>query len=623
MDKDMREERASQRSGRGPGGHISKMGMPVEKAKDFRGTLKRLLEYLGPQKLAIGISCLAAGIGTIFNVVGPKIMAGATDSIYITFTKRLNGINAPIEYGYIKDILLLLVALYLISAAFGYAMQYIMAGVSQKTVYSMRKRVSEKLSRLPLGYYDAHGYGDVMSRVSNDIDNISSTLHQSISHMLTSIITISGIVGMMISISPALTLVTIVTLPLSAIVTRSVAKRSQKLFKEQQKVLGKLNSHVEEMYSGHNIVKAFGYEKKSMGKFDDLNIRLYESGYRAQFISSLIMPLINFIGNIGYVLICAVGAIFVSMGSISIGGIQAFIQYSRQFSHPIVRIASIANTIQSTIASAERVFELLDEDEESPDGEYELNKESVIGDFMFENVKFSYKEGEPLIENLNISVKPGQTAAIVGPTGAGKTTLVNLIMRFYEVGSGRIMLDGMDVRDISRESLRRSFGMVLQDTWLFGGSIRDNIGYGRLGATDDEITQAAKAAYADHFIMTLPNGYDTVINEEADNISQGQKQLLTIARAMIANPRVLILDEATSSVDTRTEKCIQKAAEKLMEGRTSFIIAHRLSTIVDADVILVMDKGNIIEYGTHEDLMLKRGFYFELYSSQFTAGNME
>ena len=623
MDKDAREEREPQRSGRGPGGHMSRMGMPAEKAKDFGGTLKRLLKYLGPQKLPIGISCMAAGVGTIFNVIGPKIMAKATDSIYLTFTKRLRGTNAPIEYGYIKDILLLILALYITSAIFGYIMQHTMAGVSQNTVYRMRKRVSEKLSRLPLGYYDEHSKGDVMSRVSNDIDNISGTLHQSISHMLTSIITILGIVGMMISISPALTLVTLVTLPLSAIVTRTVAKRSQKLFKEQQKVLGSLNAHVEEMYSGHNIVKAFGYEKKSMEKFEDLNVRLYESGYRAQFVSSLIMPLINFIGNMGYVLICAAGAILVSGGSISIGGIQAFIQYSRQFSHPIVRIASIANTIQSTIASAERVFELLDEDEEGPDGEYELDKESVVGDFRFENVNFSYREGEPLIENLNISIKPGQTAAIVGPTGAGKTTLVNLIMRFYEVDSGRIMLDGMDIREISRESLRGSFGMVLQDTWLFGGSIRDNIGYGRLGATDDEITQAARSAYADHFIMTLSSGYDTVINEEADNISQGQKQLLTIARAMIANPRVLILDEATSSVDTRTEKCIQKAAKKLMEGRTSFIIAHRLSTIVDAEIILVMDRGNIIEHGNHKELMLKKGFYFELYSSQFAAGNME
>lgn len=622
MDKNTGGEKV-QRVRRGPGGHAARMGMPVEKAKDFKGTLKRLLKYLEPQKIPIAMSCVAAAAGTVFNVAGPKIMAGATDSIYSTFKKRLGGMNVPVDYGYIGNILVLLLGLYIISAAFGYVVQYIMAGVSQKTVYGMRKKVSEKLSRLPLEYYDVHSYGDVMSRVSNDIDNISGTLHQSISQMLTSIITISGIVVMMISISPQLTFVAFVTLPLSGIATKNIAKRSQKLFKEQQKILGKLNGHVEEMYSGYNVVKLFGYEKKAMEKFDDLNERLYESGYRAQFISSLIMPIINFIGNIGYVIICAAGGILVSRGRISIGGIQAFIQYSRQFTHPIVRIASIANTIQSTIASAERVFELLDEHEESPDGKYELDKERVLGDIAFENVYFSYKEGKPLIEDLSISIKPGQTAAIVGPTGAGKTTLVNLIMRFYDVDRGSIRLDGMDIRDISRGSLRDSFGMVLQDTWLFGGSIRDNMAYGRLDASESEIIQAAKAAYADHFIMTLPNGYDTVINEEADNISQGQKQLLTIARAMLANPRVLILDEATSSVDTRTEKCIQKAAKKLMDGRTSFIIAHRLSTIVDADIILVMDRGSVIEQGTHKELITKRGFYYELYSSQFEAGTQE
>jgi ATP-binding cassette subfamily B protein len=512
--------------------------------------------------------------------------------------------------------------LYVLSALFGYVQQYLMAGVAQRTVYDLRKEVNAKISRLPLSYFDSRTHGEVLSRAVNDVDNIGSTLQQSLTQLITAVVTLVGVIVMMLTISPLMTLILILTLPLSFLVIKEIAKRSQKHFMGQQKHLGQLNGHVEEMYTGHKIVKAFGHEQKSVDTFNGINEELYHSGWRAQFISGIIMPLMGFINNIGYVLICVVGGLLVTKKAIDIGDIQAFIQYARQFSMPITQTANIANVIQSTLASAERVFELLDEKEEVPEAQEAKALNSPKGEVRFDGVKFGYKEDAVLIEDMNIDVKPGQTIAIVGPTGAGKTTLINLLMRFYEVNGGSITIDGVDIRDVKRGNLRSLFGMVLQDTWLFNGTIRDNIGYGRAGATEQEIVEAAKAAHADHFIRTLPDGYDTVLNEEASNISQGQKQLLTIARAILADPAILILDEATSSVDTRTEIYIQKAMNDLMQGRTSFVIAHRLSTIRDADLILVMNHGSVIEKGTHEELLAKGGFYADLYNSQFTGGGL-
>jgi ATP-binding cassette subfamily B multidrug efflux pump len=495
-----------------------------------------------------------------------------------------------------------------------------MSGVAQKTVYDMRKEVDEKLTRLPLKFYDSRTHGEILSRAVNDMDNISSTLQQSLTQLVTSIVTIVGVIVMMLTINLLLTGVVIITLPLSILATMTVAKRSQNYFKDQQRALGQLNGHVEEMYTGHKIVKAFGFERKSIETFNDLNDNLYNAGWKAQFMSGVIMPLITFVGNLGYVLVSVIGGIMVTKRAIEIGDIQAFLQYARQFSMPITQLANIANIIQSTIASAERVFELLDEIEELPEAVDAKVIEVPQGSVQFDHVKFGYSEDNILMEDMNIDVKPGQTIAIVGPTGAGKTTLVNLLMRFYELNDGKILVDSTDITELKRGNLRRMFGMVLQDTWLFNGTIRDNIAYGRDGATEAEIIQASQAAHADHFIRTLPDSYNTILNEEATNISQGQKQLLTIARAVLANPPILILDEATSSVDTRTELLIQKAMNQLMEGRTSFVIAHRLSTIRDADLILVMNHGSIIEQGTHEGLLEKNGFYADLYNSQFTKG---
>jgi ATP-binding cassette subfamily B protein len=603
---------------RGPGRRGHNLSIPVEKAKDFRGTFKRLAAYLKPSRLPLTISFTLAAGGTLFSVLGPKILGMATDSIYDTVKARLAGTEMTMDYVYISRMLAILGALYLLYSLFLFITHFIMVGVSQRTVYNLREEVSKKLERLPLKYYDSNTHGEILSRVTNDIDNISNTLQQSLSQMITSTVTLVGIIVMMLTISPILTLVTLVTLPLSMVITKNVAKKSQKYFKEQQKVLGNLNGHIEEMYTGHKIVKAFNYEDDSEKKFNELNEKLFGVGYKAQFISGIIMPLMMFVGNIGYVIVCAAGSILVTRNMMTLGGIQAFIQYSRQFSHPIVQIANITNIIQSTIASAERVFEVLDEEEEVEEESKEIEAESVSGNVSFENISFSYKKDEELITGLSMDVKPGQTIAIVGPTGAGKTTLVNLLMRFYEIDEGNITIDGKDIKSYTRGSLRSIFGMVLQDTWLYKGTIRENIAYGRLDASDDEIIEAAKTANADHFIRTLPDGYDTILNEEADNISQGQKQLLTIARAILANPQILILDEATSSVDTRTEKCIQKATEKLMEGRTNFVIAHRLSTIIDSDIILVMNEGDIIEKGSHTELIEKGGFYADLYNSQFS-----
>lgn len=616
---------APRRKGHGPGMGPGAGMMPVQKAKDFKGTLRRLVRYLRPQMPKLIIVLVTAILSTVFNIFSPKVMGKATTKLFEGIVAKMQGVpDAAIDFGYINDILLLLGGLYLFSSLFAYIQQYVMSGVAQNVVYNMREQINGKLERLPLKYFDSRTHGEILSRATNDVDNISTTLQQSLTQLITSVVTIVGVVVMMLTISPWLTLITIITLPLSFIVIMGITKRSQKHFIGQQASLGQLNGHVEEMYTGHRIIKAFGRERKSLEAFDEVNEKLYESGWRAQFLSGTIMPLMMFIGNLGYVLVCVVGGIFVTKGRIDVGDIQAFIQYSRQFTMPITQTANIANIIQSTIASAERVFELLDEEEEVPETERSAaGGMSRKGEVEFSHVKFGYSEDAILIQDMNIQAKPGQTVAIVGPTGAGKTTLINLLMRFYELNGGEIRIDGVNIADMKRSELRSLFGMVLQDTWLFNGTIRENIAYGREGATETDVVRAAKAAHADHFIRTLPQGYDTILNEEASNISQGQKQLLTIARAILADPAILILDEATSSVDTRTEVQIQKAMNTLMEGRTSFVIAHRLSTIRDADLILVMNQGSVIEQGTHAELLERGGFYADLYNSQFAEEGLE
>ncbi|GLX69354.1 ABC transporter ATP-binding protein [Paenibacillus glycanilyticus] len=604
--------------GRGPGG----FGMPVQKAKNFKGTLFRLMAYLKPHQTKLLLVLLTAILSTVFSIVSPKIMGHAMTDLATGFYGKANG-GPGIDFDSINRILLILVVLYIISSVFSYIQQYLMAGVAQNTVYDLRKQVNAKFNRLPLKYFDSKSNGEILSRVVNDVDNIANTLQQSLTQLITSVITLVGIIVMMLTISPLMTLIVFLTIPISLAATAVIAKRSQRYFVKQQAELGKLNGHVEEMYTGHKIVKAFGRERESIEKFDKMNNELYDAGWRAQFISGIIMPIMSFIGNIGYVFVSIVGGILVTRRVIEVGDILAFIQYTRQFTWPITQLANISNVIQSTIASAERVFELLDEEEEVPEANPAKNLTRPNGSVQFDHVNFGYTAEKTLIENMNIDVKPGQTVAIVGPTGAGKTTLVNLLMRFYELNGGKIKIDGVDITDLKRSNLRSMFGMVLQDTWLFNGTIRDNIAYGREGATEEDVVNAAKAAHADHFIRTLPDGYDTILNEEASNISQGQKQLLTIARAILADPSILILDEATSSVDTRTEVFIQKAMGHLMEGRTSFVIAHRLSTIRDADLILVMNQGSIIEQGTHEELLEQGGFYADLYNSQFTGKAIE
>lgn len=609
--------------GRGHGGPPG-MGVPAEKARDFKGTLRRLITYMRPFRLQIGSVVLMAVLSTVFAILSPRVMGDATTILFEGIMGKMNGIpGAAIDFDAIGRIILTLLGLYLLSALFSYFQQYLMADVSQKTVYNLRKQVNDKLSRLPLKYYDARTHGEILSRVTNDMDNISSTLQQSMTQLISSVLTIIGVIVMMLSISPLMTLIAVLTIPLSIVAITSIAKRSQRQFVRQQKELGMLNGHVEEMYTGHKVVKVFGREQKSLQQFDEINERLYDAGWKAQFISGVIMPIMSFIGNIGYVLVAVVGGILVLKGKIKIGDIQAFIQYTRQLSQPISQTANIANIIQSTVASSERVFEVLDEAEEIPDPAHPVKIEEPQGEVSFNHVRFGYQDQAILIEDMNIHASKGQTIAIVGPTGAGKTTLINLLMRFYELNGGSITIDGVDITEMSRGNLRSLFGMVLQDTWLFNGTIRDNIAYGREGATEEEIIQAAMTAHADHFIRTLPDGYDTILNEEASNISQGQKQLLTIARAVLADPAILILDEATSSVDTRTEIYIQKAMNELMKGRTSFVIAHRLSTIKDADLILVMNHGSVIEQGTHEELLAQGGFYADLYNSQFSKGGFD
>jgi ATP-binding cassette, subfamily B, multidrug efflux pump len=708
--------------GFGGGGHF---GAPVQKAKDFKGTLKRLIKYLKPHTLNLIIVLVFAIASTSFTIAAPKIMSKAmnklqdgymakmmlekmsdaqetvvdqvneqmkqqkipnpnastpqqqvnpetakaiqefmklpmlstvkdadqkadivrkmmdlnkkmstegqssTKNVKLT-QKQIDGAiraiketNGKYDFHYIGQIALMLLGMYVISAIFSLIMGLVMSGVAQKTVRDLRREVDLKLARLPLKFFDNHAHGDILSRVTNDLDTVANTLQQSLTQIITSVITIIGYIIMMLTISPILTLIVIATLPLYIVSTAVIAKKSQKYFATQQKALGDLSGHVEEMYTGHKIVKAFGREKDSIERFEMINKDLYSSGWKAQFISGMMFPFMNFISNLGYVGICIVGGMWITKNILGLGDILAFIQYSRSFTMPIAQTAQIANVIQSTVACAERVFEILDESEEIQDRSDAKVIEFPKGEVTFEHVDFRYKEEVPLIEDMNINVKPGHTIAIVGPTGAGKTTLVNLLMRFYEINAGKISIDNVDIRDIKRNELRKMFGMVLQDTWLFNGTIKDNIAYAKQGATMDEIVNAAKAAHADHFIRTLPDGYNTILNEEATNISQGQKQLLTIARAILADPTILILDEATSSVDTRTEVLIQKAMSNLMEGRTSFVIAHRLSTIRDAELILVMNKGKIIEMGNHRDLLAKGGFYADLYNSQFSGKTFE
>lgn len=645
----MSDENNRQQQPRRPGGRMGHgpaggMTVPMEKAKDFKGTMRRLIGYLAPQKMRFIAVGVLAVVSTVFSIFGPKILGMATTKIadgvvaqYTYYFKIQAAIqqnqpasvvdalrNSPIplfDLGYIGKILILMAALYVVSFLTGYAMAYIMSGVSQRTVYVMRNEVKEKLDRLPLKYFDGRTHGEILSRVTNDMDTIATTLQQSMTQLITSVVTIVGILIMMISISPIMTVIALVTLPACGVLTVQIAKRSQKYFASQQKSLGELNGHVEEMYTGHKIVKVFGREQESVEQFKKVNEELYHAGWKAQFMSGIIMPALNFVNNLGYVFICIIGGLLVAKKAIDVGDIQAFIQYMRNFTQPIVQTANIANVIQGTVASAERVFEVLDEEEQIPDDEdaTAVDKDAVHGEVNFEHVSFRYKEDVSLIEDMNIHVKPGQMVAIVGPTGAGKTTLVNLLLRFYELNGGRITVDGTDITKMSRSGLRSLFGMVLQDTWLYKGTIMENIGYSLEDPDPDKIIEAAKAAHADHFIRSLPMGYDTILNEEASNISQGQKQLLTIARALLADPPILILDEATSSVDTRTEALIQKAMAQLMKGRTSFVIAHRLSTIKNADLILVMKNGAVIEQGTHEELIRQKGFYEDLYNSQFNT----
>jgi ATP-binding cassette subfamily B protein len=602
-----------------PGGP---MGMMMGgKAKDFKGTMKKLVKYLKPYKLQMLIVIILAILSTAFAVVGPKILGYATTRLFEGIMAiKMHIPGAHIDFNYIGKMLLWLLGLYTASAIFLYIQSFIMSYVSQTLTYDLRKEISKKINRVPLKYFDSQSYGDVLSRVTNDVDTISSSLNQSIVQVITSFATVIGILIMMLTISFSLTLITILTLPITVILARFIVSKSQKYYTAQQDSLGTINGHIEEMYSGHIIIKAFNQEEKAINKFNEINKDLYNSAWKSQFLSGLLMPLINFISNLGYVGVCIVGGYLAIKGRIKVGDIQAFIQYVRQFNQPLAQVANIANILQSTAAAAERVFEFLNEDEEKADIRDTKKIDSLKGNISFNNVIFGYNENKDIIKNFNINIKAGSKVAIVGPTGAGKTTIVNLLMRFYEIKSGSIKIDGIDIKDMKRSNLRNMLGMVLQDTWLFNASIKDNIAYGRLDASDEEIEEAATLAQVDFFIHTLPDGYNMIINEDASNISSGQKQLLTIARAILANPAILILDEATSSVDTRTEVLIQKAMHNLMKGRTSFIIAHRLSTIRDADIILVMRDGEIVEQGNHQELLDKNGFYAELYNSQFEDG---
>ncbi len=599
----------------GPMGHGGP-GMAGEKAKDFKGTMKKLMGYLSEFKAAIFFVMVFAVGSTVFNIVGPKILGKATTELFNGLVSKVSG-GAGIDFDKIGRILVLLLGLYVCSALFSFIQGYIMTGVSQKMTYRMRREISEKIQRLPMNYFDKTSHGEILSRITNDVDTLSQSLNQSATQMITSVATIIGVLVMMLSISPLMTLIALLILPISVGFISVIVKHSQKYFKNQQEYLGHVNGQVEEVYGGHNIVKAFNKEADVIEEFDRDNDILCESAWKSQFLSGMMMPIMQFVGNLGYVAVVILGGYLAMKKTIEVGDIQSFIQYVRNFTQPIQQVAQVANMLQSTAAASERVFEFLEEEEEDQTAPDAVLVDGLEGRVGFEHVRFGYNPEHTIIHDFSAQVEPGQKIAIVGPTGAGKTTMVKLLMRFYDVNSGVIKVDGHDIRDFNRSELREMFGMVLQDTWLFQGSIEDNIRYGKLDATHEEVVEAAKAAYVHRFVQTLPGGYAMELNEEASNVSQGQKQLLTIARAILADPKILILDEATSSVDTRTEVRIQKAMDNLMRGRTSFIIAHRLSTIRDADLILVMKDGDIIEQGDHEELLTQGGFYAELYNSQF------
>lgn len=590
--------------------------MPGEKAKDFKGTMRKLIAYLSRFLPAVIFVLICAALSTVFAIFGPKILGNATTKLFEGLIATLTG-TGSIDFAAIGQILLFLATLYGISALLMYMQGWVMSSIATKLSYSMRRDISNKIDKMPLSYFDRVPHGEVLSRITNDVDTVTQTLNQSLSQIVSNVTTMIGVLIMMITISPVLTLVALCILPVSVVIVMNVVKRSQPFFQRQQEYLGHVNGHVEEMYGAHTVVSAFNGEEESIAQFETLNDRLYHAAWKSQFLSGMMMPLMNFAGNLGYVGICVLGGFLSLNGTITVGDIQAFIQYVRQFTQPINQIANISNVLQQTAAAAERVFAFLEEEEETADAAASVKPEEITGEVSFDHVRFGYVPEKTIIHDFSTLVRPGQKVAIVGPTGAGKTTIVKLLMRFYDVSDGSIQLSGHDLRTLPRNELRSFFGMVLQDTWLYNGTIRENIRYGRLDASDEDVLAAAKAAQVDHFVRTLPEGYDTVLNEEASNISQGQKQLLTIARTIISDPKILILDEATSSVDTRTEVSIQKAMDHLTEGRTSFIIAHRLSTIRNADTILVMKDGDIVETGTHEALLEKGGFYAELYNSQF------
>lgn len=608
----MAEQNTRRHGPRGPHGGMA----PGEKAKDFKGTMKKLMTYIGKYKFAVATVIVFAIGSTIFSIIGPKILSKATTELFNGLVAKIKG-TGGIDFDKIGKILLILLTMYLVSAVFSFIQGWIMTGVTQKLCFRFRKEISEKIDRMPMKYFESRTVGEVLSRITNDVDTLGQSLNQSVTILITSVTTIIGVLIMMLTISPLMTLIAFVILPISALLISLVIKHSQKYFFTQQEYLGKINGQVEEVFSGQNVIKVFNREEVVKKTFEEDNNVLYQSAWKSQFFSGMMQPIMMFVGNLGYVAVAISGSMLAIKGTIEVGDIQAFIQYVRSFTQPITQVAQVSNMLQSMAAATERVFEFLEEEEEDQFAENPVHDENLQGSVTFEHVKFGYDEDKIIIHDFNSQISPGQTVAIVGPTGAGKTTMVKLLMRFYDVNEGAIKVDGYDIRDFNRSELRENFGMVLQDTWLFKGTIMENIRYGRLDATDEEVIEAAKAAHAHHFISTLPGGYQMELNEEASNVSQGQKQLLTIARAILADNRILILDEATSSVDTRTEARIQKAMNNLMKGRTSFVIAHRLSTIKDADLILVMKDGDIIEQGTHKELLEQQGFYADLYNSQF------
>jgi len=604
--------------GRGPmGGHGPMAMMKGEKPRDFKGTMVKLIRYLGSYKIAIIIVMFFAIASTIFSIAGPKILGKATTKLFEGVMSQIAGTGTGIDFGYIGNILLITLGLYIASSVFGYIQGWIMTNISMDITYRFRKDIAAKINRMPLKYFDGTNHGEVLSRITNDVDTVNQTLNQSLSQIITSVTTVVGVLIMMLTISWQMTLVALLIIPLSMVIIGLVINQSQKYFKQQQDYLGHVNGHVEEMYGGHIVIKAFNGEEKSIERFDVLNNTLYSSAWKSQFLSGMMMPVMNFVGNLGYVAVCILGGWLAIKNAITVGDIQAFIQYVRSFTQPISQIANISNVLQQTAAAAERVFEFMGEAEEIPDAVEPVQLQTVKGRVEFKEVHFGYNPDKIIINNFSATITPGQKIALVGPTGAGKTTMVKLLMRFYDVNSGAILVDDHNIKDFTRHDLRKMFAMVLQDTWLYNDTVMENIRYGRSTATDAEVIAAARAAHVDHFVRTLPDGYNMVLNEEASNVSQGQKQLLTIARAILADPKILILDEATSSVDTRTEILIQKAMDNLMRNRTSFIIAHRLSTIRDADWILVMNDGDIVEQGKHEELLARDAFYAELYNSQF------